>query len=303
MKKCLLFLVSCLFFISGQTQTVSYSFTENNPYRYNYHFNLRLFDVDYANKQSLYLGYSLQGNVAFRKLFSAEFLWSHRYGPGMDFNYHFAAETVYQTVTTNKPTGYQAFELGGMFHVKDRVVTRNRKVVLSSSGGRRSGTTVTKYIRVPAEVRSITAIRGGLYHNAFAITDQDHGSLQNGIPGVGDGGVIASDGTRFGAAVNDYQSIFYNTKAVTNMNINGVYLGLAKAEYYNVSIDPSGYGEKSSRTYFRLYADVILAAPIIQDFKGIDGKTYKVQGGGAQGFETRPLGARIGYDIVRFGKA
>ena len=160
--------------------------------------------------------------------------------------------------------------------MRDRVSTKRRKVVLSVTPGSRSGTRVSHYIRIPTEVRSITGLRGGLIRNRFAINDQDHGSVTGGIPNVGTGGVIADDGTKFGAAVDNYNSPYYNTKGVTNMSLTGFYIGICKAEYVNVTIDANGYGRKSNRTYFKMYADVMVAAPYIQDFQTADGKTHKV---------------------------
>lgn len=154
---------------------------------------------------------------------------------------------------------------------------------------------------VPADVRSILGVRGGLYYNSFAITDYDHGTAGGGL-GIGDGGVIADDGTRFGSSVDNYQSPFYNTKAVSNMTMFGFYAGICKAQYFNVSVNASGYGNKANRSYIKYFADIILAPPVIQDFKTAT-KSYKVQGGNAQGFETRPFGARVGVDVVKFGKA
>ena len=285
------------------SQSVSYSYLENDATAHNFHVALNLFNADYSSKQSIDLGYGLGISCAFKKIATADFTFDKSYAPVTDFNYHFNTKSAYSIVTTNKPARYGHIEAGGMFHISDKIKTKKRKITLSSGSSRRGMRTYSSqtYIRVPAEVRSVFAVRGGLYHYAVSISDLDQGHVKNSITGASEGGVVADDGTEFGGAVSDFDSPYYNTKAVTNLHVNGFYAGICKAQFYNVSIDADGYGKRSNRTYSRVYADAIIAQPKIDDFETTDGKSHKVSGGNAKGFETRALGARLGFEAVKMG--
>jgi hypothetical protein len=274
--------------------SVSYNLLDDDPDKYNFHAALVFFNGDYSSNQSVMLGYGLQGSVTIKKLVTADFFYEKPYADITDMNYHFATKSAYAIITSNVPVNYSHYEFGGMFHLRDHEKTKKRSITLSS--GERSRT----YITIPVTVRSIFGVRGGFYHNAMALTDYDHGALKDGIKGVGKGGVIADDGTEFGGAVTSYDSPFYNTKAVTNMHVNGFYAGICKAQQYDVTIDAGGYGEKRSRVYSKWYIDAIIAPPVIDDFT-VNGKDYKVSGGNAKGFDIRSTGFRIGHDGVSGG--
>jgi hypothetical protein len=292
--------------VRSSSQSVSYEYVENDAHKSNFNAALHLFDGDYTSGQSITLGYGISVNMAIRKIASADFCFDKTYAPVTDLNYHSSTDGIYTLATTNTPVRYNHFEAGGMFHLFDRTRTKKRKITLGSSSsyrGMRQYTT-TSYIRVPTEVRSIFGIRGGLYHYTTSINDHEQGVIKDAIQGVGEGGVIADDGTEFGGAVSDYNSPYYNTKAVTNMKVNGFYAGICSAQFYNVAIDADGSSKTlSHRNFSRFYLDAIIAPPKIDDFVTTDGKSHKVSGGNAKGFETRSVGARLGFEAVTMGKA
>ncbi|MGB3946487.1 MAG: hypothetical protein WBM13_00765 [Bacteroidia bacterium] len=283
------------------SQSVSYKVLEDNPNSYNLDVSFLPFYVDMAGADNnLSLGYGLNASAQYKKLGAARFYLQRPYSAGTDMGYHFGTVGIFPMPTVNKLRKYLHLELGGTYHLSERTKTKDRKVVLSSSKSGR--TTTTTYIMVPTTVRKVIGVRGGLYNYHTVITARQNGSIDGDL-GIDAKGVISTDGTRFGGAarlnpVGVPEDPFYNTESATNMKVLGVYGGISTASYHKILIDADGYGTKGGSRYFNLFADAMIAPPRIDDFEGADGKKYDVSGKGAQGFKTRPFGARVGYEYL-----
>ncbi|MES2590858.1 MAG: hypothetical protein V4608_03150 [Bacteroidota bacterium] len=291
-------LLTSLFLKKASSQSVNYKILEDNPYQNNLSVSLMPFYTDFAPNNNLSLGYGIDASLIYKKLATAHFYMERPYTDGTDWGYHFGTVGIFPSPTVNKLRNFLHLELGAAYHLSDRTVTRSRKVVLSSSTG--SKYTTTTYISVPATVRKIVAVRGGIYNYHTAITARQYGDVPGDL-GIDANGVIATDGTRFGGAARLYstpEDPFFNTESSTMMKVLGVYGGISSSGYHRVMVDTDAYGVKGGSRYINFYADAMFAPVRIDDFVGIDGKKYDVSGKNAQGFKTRPFGARIGYEYI-----
>lgn len=286
---------------SVNSQSVSYKVIEDNPNSYNLDVSFLPFYVDMAGSDNnLSLGYGLNASAQYKKMGTVRFYLQRPYTAGTDMGYHSGTVGIFPSPTVNKLHKYLHLELGGTFHLSERTKTKSRKVVLSSyTSGR---TTTTKYLMVPATVRKIIGARGGIYNYHTVITARQNGDIDGDL-GIDTKGVISTDGTRFGGAarlnpVGTPSDPFFNTESATNMRVLGVYGGISSSSYHKILIDTDGYGKKGGSRYVNFFADAMIAPPRIDDFEGADGKKYDVSGKGAQGFKTRPFGARIGYEYL-----
>lgn len=290
---------SFLFFSKNMnSQSVNYKVSEDAPYYHNLEVSLMPFYTDFAPKNNLSLGYGVNASLIYKKLATMHLYLERPYTAGTDWGYHFATVGIFSSPTVNIIKKFLHLELGGTYHLSERTKTKNRKVVLSSHSGYK--TTTTTYIMVPATVRKIIGVRGGIYNYHTAITARDNGDIDGDL-GIDAKGVISTDGTRFGGAARLNPSPmpadpFFNTESATNMKVLGVYGGISSSSYHHLMIDTDGYGKKGGSRYLNFYADAMIAPVRIDDFVGIDGKKYDVSGKGAQGFKTRPFGARLGYE-------
>ncbi|MES2286151.1 MAG: hypothetical protein V4547_10720 [Bacteroidota bacterium] len=281
------------------SQSVNYKILEDNPYDHNLDVAFMPFYVDMASKSNnLSLGYGLNATQVYKKLATFRLYALKPYAPTFDWGYHFGTVGIFDSPTINKLKKFLHLELGGTYHLSERTVNKNRKVVLSSHSGYK--TTTTTYITVPATVRKIFGVRGGIYNYHTAITARQNGDIDGDL-GIDAKGVISTDGTRFGGAalLNDGGSTtdpFYNTESATNMKVLGAYGGISSTSYYKIFIDTDGYGKKGGFKSMNFFADAMFAPVRIDDFVGTDGKKYDVSGKGAQGFKTRPFGARLGLE-------
>jgi len=285
---------------NSSSQTINYKVLEDNPYHNNMEVTVMPFYVDYAPNNNLSLGYGINTSVVYKKKATFNFFIERPYAPVFDWGYHFGTIGIFPSPTVNVLHKFVDLELGGTYHLRDHTKVKNRKVVLSSvTNGR---TTTTESIKVPATVRKILGVRGGLYNYHTVITARQNGNISGDLAGGGDiKGVISTDGSRFGGAARLYstpEDPFFNTESATNMKVLGIYAGISSTSYHYIKIDADGYGEKGGYRFLNFYADAMIAPVRIDDFVGADGKRYDVSGKGAQGFKTRPFGARVGYEYT-----
>jgi hypothetical protein len=285
-------------FKNTNAQSVNYKVLADDPYNHNLEITALPFYTDYAPKNNLSLGYGLNASLIYKKLATFNMYIERPYGSLFDWGYHFGTVGIFSSPTVNKLHKFLDLEIGTTYHLRDRTKTKNRKVVLSSVTSGRYTTTTS--ISVPATVRKILGVRGGMYNYHTVITARQNGDIAGDLAGGGDmKGVISTDGSRFGGAARLYstpEDPFFNTESATNMKVLGIYAGLSSTSYHYIKIDADGYGEKGGSRFLNFYADVMIAPVRIDDFVGADGKRYDVSGKGAQGFKTRPYGARVGYE-------
>ncbi|MES2139358.1 MAG: hypothetical protein V4511_06595 [Bacteroidota bacterium] len=282
-------------------QSLNYKVLEDNPYDHNLDVTFLPFYVDMASKENnLSLGYGLNAKLIYKKLATFRLYALKPYAPVFDWGYHFGSGGGFDSPTVNKLKKFLHIELGGTYHLSERTKIKNRNVVLSEHSGYK--TTTTTYISVPATVRKIFGVRAGIYNYHTAINARHNGDVDGDLH-IDAKGVISTDGTRFGGAalLNDGGSTtdpFYNTNSATNMKVLGVYGGISSSSYYKIMVDTDGYGKKGGFKSTNFFADAMFAPVRIDDFVGADGKKYDVSGKGAQGFKTRPFGARLGLEYT-----
>lgn len=275
------------------SQSVNYKVIEDDPYYHNLDVSLMPFYTDFAPNNNLSLGYGLNASAQYKKLGTARLYIQRPYSDGTDWNYHFGTVGIFSSPTVNKLKKYLHIELGGTYNLSENTKIKNKKVVLSSyTSGR---TTTTSYIMVPATVRRVTGVRGGLYNYHTAITARQNGTENE--------GVISTDGSRFGGAarlnpVGVAKDTFFNTESATNMKVLGIYGGLSFTSYHRIMINSDGYGTKGGSRYTNIFLDAMIAPVRIDDFEGGKGEKYDVSGKGALGFKARHWGARIGYEYL-----
>ncbi len=178
-------------------------------------------------------------------------------------------------------------DAGAALFLVNKNANKKVKIVLSSfSSGR---TTTTRYIKIPATVKKLFGVEGGLYYNRRAIGfgDNSHtmykyqsmdGLTTLPIPGVGGTGTQPA-----GEA--------YKPQSMANMA--SLYGGIHYRTVTNVSISAKGSGWKSNHTVTDFYVDAMLA-PVVSianviDINGVEWKIKPEKGA------IRNLGWRLGY--------
>lgn len=308
MKKIKLAIITtCIFSLSINninSQSVSYKVIEDNPYHHNLDVSFLPFYTDFAPNNNLSLGYGINAAAQYKKLGTVRLSLLRPYTKGTDNGYHAGTVGIFDMPTVNKLNKFLHLELGATYNLSERTKTKSKKVVLSSytSNSGRTQTTTTKYLMVPATVRKIIGIRGGIYNYHTVITARDHGDIDGDL-GIGTKGVISTDGTRFGGAallnpIGTPADPFFNTESATNLRVLGLYGGISTSSYHRIMIETDGYGIKGGTSFVNFFADAMIAPPRIDDFEGADGKKHDVHGKGSQGFKTRPFGARVGYEYM-----
>lgn len=294
MKKIILiaFLLSSVGLFS---QSVNFEKTYDNP-----QMGVMLIQIPYyveissgkPHPQTLSLGWGLAGMVDIKDRYMVDFYLNKPYSLFdylFDWGYSDASDGIWDQTTINEPVHYSHFELGGRYHLRNKITKPNTKITLwsnSHSDGKYTYTT-TKYFTTKALQRVSYSARGGFYRYKTALTARGSG-------GTG-GGVMSTDSMLFGNAAPLGHPNF-NEDAVTNMFVTGVYAGISATKCRFVKTKVDGYGKRNNIFQRSWYFDILMASPKIDDFEGNGGKTWDVTGDGAEGFETKALGWRLGID-------
>lgn len=268
MKTRILLFSASLFTVAVLAQKVKYEVDEDSPYSHNFRASFIPFFADYNHNINVALGYGFESALLFKKIATFNVYLEKAY---LDINAH--ESDIVSSTTTNALKKYSHLELGGSFHLMDKVKTKKITVVVFGNSSERG------FIRPEGDVRKMLEVRGGIYRYSHMINADAQGYA--GVDPEGEHGVVATDGTPF-------------SEGNTLLSATGFYAGLASSSQSNLQIDVGGYGDRGFLVSKSWYADVILANPKIDDFK-VAGVNYDVSGKGARGFNTTSLGMRIGY--------
>ena len=294
MKKAflILFMISS---IIGYSQSVNFEKTYDNPQMGVMIIPLPCYMEISGGKpdpQTLSMGWGFAAMVDIKDRYMVDLFLNKPYSlfnHMFDFGYYDASDGIFDQVSNNEPVHYSHFELGGRYHLRNKITKPSTQITLwsSSSTSGRVTTTHTKFFNTPALQRNSFSARGGFYRYKTALTAYSSG---------GDGGgVMSTDSTLFGNSAPLGHANF-NKDAVTNMFVNGVYAGISSTKCKFVKTSVRGYGKRNNIYQRSWYFDILMASPRIEDFEGNGGNTWDVTGDGAEGFETKALGWRLGID-------
>ena len=278
-----------LIFLGGKTyaQTVSYKVLYDNPvmgisFMPNWSVDMQGRNNEYGNtRPSMYVSIPLK----------------------VDYKDFLSCELRYDMPLIKKFDDKKKFEIGATYHLKNKVKTKNAKLVLWSvtgSGPKRGTQTVyTKYIMVPALVRRTYSARGGFFSYSHAISVMNDGRMiDNDILPFQAGGAIATDGTEFGGAVTSFDSPHYNIDYDSRLSVKGIYVGVSTNKYKKIIANIEEYGNRRSKFTSSFYFDFLFGASDVDNLSA-GGTEYDISGAGSQGFEKRKTGWRIGYEFSK----
>ncbi len=181
------------------------------------------------------------------------------------------------SVVDNQPTSFAYLELGGTYHIVDRVEESQSKLVLyeSSDLGKKLLTKVPDNFLVPSKMRRIYGARlGGFYYQTSVDLNrvlEDQGlALEN------------SEGSALDSSLSVYG----------NMSVAGFFVGASLAMIRNFAVKPDrGFKSTVSDQLFTAYFDILVAPSVSLDDVSYLGETY------SSGLvKTSVLGARVGMD-------
>ncbi|MBP7510331.1 MAG: hypothetical protein KA981_00300 [Bacteroidia bacterium] len=232
--------------VVGSAQSVSYTVTEDNPEAKNLFISLNVIDGTVYNPNTG-LAFNIYANYFLGKTFQVDIDFKRAY---TDDN----ADAVFAPKGLKK---YNHFRVGGEFNFSTRTRVRSTRVVLSSQKG--GNYTYTRYINVPANRKSIWALRGGLqtfYQNCQVDNDPFKTYGGNDI--------------RYKDSKGDLQYIDDNNNFETvnyTMRSSGLYAGLDYKNLVNIRIKPEGYHDKGTTTRNNFYLDALLTPVVKYELK------------------------------------
>jgi len=180
-----------------------------------------------------------------------------------------------------EPTVFNYFEVGGTYHVVDKVQQGKAKIILYSKRYKDWSSTVPQYIWVPAQVRLIYGARlGGIW---FDTTTDLQRALQKQNTSIsnreGTQTIDGNSGNLFG-----------------NVHTRALYIGGSATRIKNIAIKPDkGYGVLLNDIILTAYFDLIIAPSVKVDdvILGNDlGDTRYL----TESIKTRMIGGRVGID-------
>lgn len=126
-----------------------------------------------------------------------------------------------------RPEGYTQLEGGAFLNFKSREKTKDTRVMLSyqRSSDVYTTTTSTSYVEVPAKVKIVTGLRGGIYYSSSG---------------------LKTDGIKVAAASG-------------KLNLAGIYAGIQTTNKHLIKTQMKGEQEPTpTGALFKLYADMLL---------------------------------------------
>ena len=234
-----------------QAQNVSYRKTENDPDDYKRTMlYLDLFTAD------TYLNACLGSAVKMETMVGSRIM------PFVQVKFAWADASTSHVVTgfpENKGGQKKqlVLDMGSAFYLVNKNATKNVKVVLSSSSF--GGYTHTRYIRIPATVKKLFGVEGGVYVNRRAL-EFDSKSHQYFKYQSKDGNVTVPI-DEVGSSTGNVQPSGEAYKPLSMTHVFSIYGGLHYRKITNVEIS-SGEGIKANRNTLDLYADVMLAPAV-----------------------------------------
>lgn len=234
-----------------RAQTVSYHKTENDPDDYKRSMlYLDLFTADTYLDACLGSAIKVETMVGSRIMpfVQTRFAWSDA-----------ATHHVVSGYPENKGGQKKqlVLDMGSAFYLVNRNATKNVKVILSSSSF--GGYTHTRYIRIPATVKKLFGVEGGVYLNRrgleFDTKSHPYYKYQS-----KDGSVTVPI-DEVGSSTGNVQPTGEAYKPLSMTHIVSIYGGLHYRRLTNVEIS-TGEGIKANRNTLDLYADVMYA-PVV----------------------------------------
>jgi hypothetical protein len=244
--KVLMLLILGLFVIEGKSQSVSYNVLEDDPESKNLFISINVMDATVYTPNTG-LAFNIYANAFIGKVFQAD----------IDFKKAYTDDNAGAVFAPQGLKKYSHFRVGGAFNLSSRTRVRDTRVVLSSFRG--GNYTHTRYINVPANRRSIWALRGGL-QSFFQNCQVDNDPFRT----------YGGNDIQYKDANGDLQYIDDNMNYETvnyTMRSTGFYAGIDYKNLVNIKIKPEGYEEKRTTTRNNFYLDALVTPVVTYELK------------------------------------
>jgi len=235
MKQLTYILLFSIFHFIGQSQSVNYKIDVDDPEYSNLMIGVEAFYID-MSRLNFPIGAGITAQYV-GKPFTVSLIVNRAL---FDFNKY-----TLNALPTLKPQN--SFELGIGLPYSSRIKNKEVRVNLSSSSS--GGYTTTTYLNVPARIKRVSSLRGGLYHYRTSYDNEPFGD-------------IVIDSVNMVASVQDYQPGVNQWEAfLSNVTVNGIYAGLSLTSIKNVQISSESdfRGIRSNSGFSMVYIDAIFA--------------------------------------------
>ncbi|MGZ4091019.1 MAG: hypothetical protein ACXVNO_09900 [Bacteroidia bacterium] len=262
--------------INLKSQSVSYSYVKNNP------FDIKNFS---ASIDPLFIDINGNNGYAFGWGLRGEYMMGKRLLLNFDSRIGFGTKDYRKSNENTKNYFVMDGGLGLIFSNKAK--NKHVRVILSQSTSGNVRTTTS--ISVPAKVRLICALRGGVTQYNNTLKYDGKGLADSLLTFTGGGHTYtykqakADSGMVFKEVhtVTDGSVTTTTTKAIDQLggiSMVSIYGGIQFRSIRDLLIDVDGYGYRGNSVYQDFFVDVLFAPIVkIKDFKNPDGRTYDVK--------------------------
>lgn len=237
-------------------QSVSWKVLEDDPYDIK-NFSLAI--------DPLFSEFSGMNGYSFGWGARAEYMMGKRIQASFDIRSGFGTKGYLISNDNTRNYFYTEGSLGLIFYNKDK--KRNVPIILSQTTSGNTKTTISIKGGVPATVRRVTSLRGGIYQMTNSLSYK----------------YLADSLTTFKGGASDFKL----KDSSSNVNFSGQYGGFASTAIFaginfrkivQLAIDVDGWGYRQNKRYTDFYIDGIFAPVVlIKDFKTPDGTKYDVK--------------------------
>ena len=235
----------------AHSQSVSYKTTTDDPDDYKRtNLYLDLFTVD------TYLNPNLGSAIKLETMLGGRIM------PWVQWKFSWADANTSHVVSGYPTTAgglkkQRIIDIGSAFFLSSHNKTKRVKITLSSHSS--GNYTHTKYVMIPAQVKRMFGVEGGIYINrrALEFDDESHGKFRY---QSADGAIDAPIGSVGGSGTNQPAGEYY--KPLSMAHIFSLYGGIHYRTIHNVTIATGDYGHRSNRSITDVYADVMVA-PVV----------------------------------------
>jgi hypothetical protein len=246
--------------IKSQAQSVSYTVDKNDAYDIkNFSLAIDPFFLDFNGQNGYSFGWGFRGDYLMGK--TLQFNVDYRQGFG----------TKGYLISDNNTKNYGYKEAGVALTLSSKTKTRNLRIVLSQSSSTSGGvtTTTTTYIKggVPGEVRSMVALRGGLYMMTNTL---DFKSLSDSLLTFDDkkGGEFTYKDSATAKNLGQYGAV-YST---------AIYAGFNFKQIRQLILDVDGYGIRGNVMYRDFFVDFLFSPVLfLKNYKDDAGTPMEVK--------------------------
>lgn len=212
-----------------------------------------------------------------RKTYSSKFY---------DFNRELA---VRNGVTSNEPEIFNYYELGGTYHIDDFEVSSTTRMILRKQGTsmNRWASTVPMTVEVPAKLRKIYGVRGGvIIWNSTADISR---ALDK--QGLSNSDLVDSENIPLPPTYVDANGETQDLNAYSNIYSTNLYVGASLSLIRNVAVSFDNYEEGLDDAMFTVFMDIMFAPSLKLDPVVYNGTEYLTTA-----IDLNKVGVRAGID-------